>query len=139
MEVAESFEVNSIDNHPQLLIATQGSEFKDAIVSNVIKDLESNEVYIKVIDVTSLGEVSPEEWDAILIIHVFEIWQPQVDVAQFIRSNYDPDKMVVMSTSASGELQMDEVDGLSGASIMENVPEETNRILEKIKEVLVLN
>ena len=46
--------------------------------------------------------------------------------------------MVVMATSGSGEEMMDEVDGLSGASIMENVPENSSYLIDKIKSILDL-
>ncbi len=55
MEVAEPFEVIVPDSEHQVLIATQGSDFKNAVVAGVIEALQDRPVSIKGIDVSGLS------------------------------------------------------------------------------------
>jgi len=61
MEVADSFEVKTPNQERELLIATQGSDFKEAIVNGVISAFKGKPVYIKVIDVRKLSSIKIED------------------------------------------------------------------------------
>ena len=65
--IATSFEVNDPDMETKVLIATQGSGFKDALVAGITGELKTKPVYIKVIDVTDLSNMKEEEWNAVLV------------------------------------------------------------------------
>ncbi|HBR53871.1 MAG TPA: hypothetical protein DEA82_06670, partial [Flavobacteriaceae bacterium] len=54
MEVAENSGINSPQLATKILIATQGSDFKDAIVTNLINFYKKDSVHLKTIDVTQL-------------------------------------------------------------------------------------
>ena len=62
---AEPFEVNSADQAKSILIATQGSDFKDIFVKTLCDSLKQSSVYIKGIDVKDLTEVNEENWNKI--------------------------------------------------------------------------
>lgn len=138
MEVIEGEIVNDYGSKNKLLIASQGSEYKNAIVNGVIDEFKDKDVYIKVIDVTTIKDVEVDVWDAYLILHTFEIWQPQADAADFLETHYDKEKMVVLGTSGSGEVKMEGIDGYTGASIMENISNEISIINADLKKILEL-
>jgi len=46
MGVAQPFEVNDPHSQPRVLIATQGSEFKDAVVTAVVDHLKKRSAYV---------------------------------------------------------------------------------------------
>ncbi len=69
---AESFEIISTNPTKTVLIATQGSDFKDSFVKTLCDSLKKSSVYIKGIDVKNLAEVNDENWDKILIQNTFE-------------------------------------------------------------------
>src|SRR5512143_4031194 len=68
MHPARTFEVNSPAAASKVLIATQGSEFKDSIVAGVIAHLQERGVYVKVVDVSALPAVREADWNAIVLI-----------------------------------------------------------------------
>ena len=50
MSIIEGYEINSPKMETHLLIATQGSEFKEELTQNIVNQFKSRPVYIKVID-----------------------------------------------------------------------------------------
>ena len=138
MNKVHDFQINSTETSHKLLIATQGSEFKDAITSNIINYYQDNEtIYIKVIDVDGLDNIKPENFNALVIIHTWESWKPPMAVEKFIRRvGQDQDQIVVLTTSGSGTSKMKEVDALTGESKLESVDYFTDQIIEKIEPLL---
>lgn len=61
MEEAGSFEVNDQELASKLLIVTQGSTFKDALVAQVIDSVKSSPIYIEVRDIAVLETTNPED------------------------------------------------------------------------------
>lgn len=136
MDKAESFEINDKTLSNKVLIATQGSDFKMNVTSLIIKGLESNDVYIKVIDVSELENEDETIWNSIVIMCTWEYNQPQEDASHFIDSATNPDKIIMVSTSGSGELLIRGIDGISSASNMEEVETTAEVVLSLIEEKL---
>ena len=136
MDVIEEENYNENNNGKNLLIASQGSDYKNEIVANVVNEFKDKDIKIKVIDVTTIGDEDVQDWDAFLIMHTIEIWEPEENAKSFLDANYDSENMVVLATSGSGDIQMDGIDGMTGASIMENVQDKSNVIISKLIPLL---
>lgn len=140
MDVFKPFEVNSPNMEMKLLIATQGSDFKDKITNAVVDYYKSDSIFIKVIDIGGLPEIDPDLFSAILVLHTWENWKPPASVKSFIeRTGSNTDKIVVLTTSGEGSYKMEEVDALTGESIMEDTPVFTERIIEKLNPLVKEN
>lgn len=137
MAVVQPYDVNNPTLEKKLLIATQGSDFKNAVTSGVVEHYKQNSVYIKVVDVTSLDTLNPKPFNAILIIHTWEYWKPPKSVSNF-RDEYKAyhDKIVYLATSGDGNYKIDEVDALSGESNLTNAPLFVSRINHKLGPML---
>ena len=138
MEVVSTYEVNQQIQQRSILIATQGSEYKDAIVKDLVEHYRSQPIYVKVTDVTNLGEVDESVWDAILILHTWEMWKPQPDAEAFLNKVEDQSKVVVLTTSGEGDAKMETVDAVTGASVMEAVPSKVDEVKARIDMILNL-
>ena len=136
MHKVDAYELNRGSHSQTLLIATQGSTYKDAIVKGIVDAYKAKPVYIKVIDVTDLPGVKVEDWDAFVILLTWQKGKPQKEAATFLKKYYQKDKMFVMTTSAGGRGKVEGVDGLTGPSIMENVPERITIFTSKLSDVL---
>lgn len=139
MDVIEEQEINAETSAKRLLIASQGSEFKNTIVDGLIEKLSHEDIHIKVIDVTTISKEDADVWDAILIMHTWEKWEPQEDAKEFLDAHYDPDRMVVVATSGSGEQMIEGVDGISAASILDKTDETIDALYVKIRLILGIN
>ena len=115
---AESFEINTPNPTRRILIATQGSDFKDTLAKALCDSLKHSSVYIRGIDVGDLEEVNDEDWDRILIVNSFIIRLNKA-VDRFITRALAPEKILVFVTSGGADwLPQPEftVDALTSAS-----------------------
>ena len=137
MAPAREFEANSPAAAPaKVLIATQGSAFKDSIVAGVVAHLQPRSVYVKVIDVAGLPRVQEADWDAIVVIHTWELDEPQSDAQKFISRARDLRKVIILSTSGKGTFKMEDGDAISAASEMIDVPRRVAAIDARIDILL---
>src|SRR5688572_10118489 len=136
MKVAKRFEVNSPSAKNRILIAMQGSEFKDSLVNGVINELKSKSVYISVIDVSDLSEVNQESWSTIIVIHTWENWKPQGDARLFIEKVKDKEKLIVLSTSGQGNYKIEGVDGITSASKLNEASGKAKEITERLAKLI---
>ena len=98
---------------------------------------KSNSVSIDVIDVSTLSEIAPEDYDAILLIHTWEYGKPPESVQSFMDKNSDfKGKMVVMTTSGEGSEKMKNIDAISGESILKDSPVIVAKIIARLNPLL---
>jgi hypothetical protein len=137
MDETAGFEIHSVEHNKKLLIATQGSEFKDSLTRNVINHFKNDSLYIKVIDVSSLNEIAPEDYKAILLIHTWENWKPPIAVKKFIDNAENfRSRIVVITTSGEGSYKMEGLDAITGESKPENITPFSNKAIEKLAQLL---
>ena len=92
--VAEPLEVGSPDMSKKILIASQGSEYKNLMVDTLTSRLKGEDVYISVIDISKLNEVKQEDWDAEIIIHTTESWKLPDPVKEYLDKIENPDEVI---------------------------------------------
>ena len=137
MGVVQAYDVNEPSLEKKLLIATQGSDFKNALTSAVVERYKQDSVYIRVVDVTSLDTINPKPFNAILIVHTWEYWKPPKAVSAFTeRAKEYHEKMVYLATSGDGNYKIDGVDALSGESILGNAPFFVDEVNHKLGTIL---
>ncbi|NAS13741.1 hypothetical protein [Poritiphilus flavus] len=137
MEAVEPYTVYTETLEEKLIIATQGSEFKNALVNRIIDHYKNDSVFIRVIDVSGLPQINTSHYSAILILHTWEYDKPPEVVARFITENEkDMDKFVVFSTSGEGDKRIQGVDGLAGESVLADVSVHSGQIIKKLESLL---
>ena len=137
MERTENRGINSATLSSKVIIATQGSEFKDAIVTNIINFYKKDSVHIKIIDVSQLQNFEPRIYNAIVILHTWEYGKPPLAVTQFISENEaSKTKTIVFATSGSGGNKIQSIDALAGESILESAGDISDEIIERL-EILI--
>jgi hypothetical protein len=136
MEEAQRFEVQVHGANGRVLIATQGSTYKDSVVSLLARSLAEEDVRVLVVDVHELASVDTAYWDAVVILHTWEGWKPQPDAAAFVRRYPAWDLSVVLSTSGGGEELLVPVDGISSASVLSEAQHDSRSLFERVSEIL---
>jgi hypothetical protein len=135
MGVASAYELNDPTLERRVLIATQESEYKHALVDAVVKQIKDLPVYIRVIDVSELDGADPAIWNAIVILHTWEMGEPEEHSRKFVQ-RAPARKLVVVTTSGSGEAKLVDVDGISSASKLERTEWMANMIVNRIQILL---
>jgi hypothetical protein len=115
-----------------VLIATQGSTFKDRLVTALAARLELRPAYVKVIDVEGLRGVNAADWQAIVIVHNWAFGSAPRAVSAFVARLPDTGKVIDVTTSSSGHEKLPGVDVISSASVLDDVPELVTQISSKI-------
>ncbi|WP_347925597.1 hypothetical protein [Pontimicrobium sp. SW4] len=137
METAKEFQVNFPDYSRKIVIATQGSDFKNAVTNKIINHFEQDSIFIKVIDVSSLSKINPKDYNAIVLIHTWENWKPPVDIEEFInRTTTDKNKIIPFTTSGQGSYKMEGVNAITGASKLEEIDSFSKAIIDKLKPLI---
>lgn len=132
MKEATPREINDPALATKVLIATQGSKFKDDVVSGVVEKLVDRPIYIKVMDVSQLANVKTSDWTAIVVIHTWEMGKPPKSVSDFITTTNNGD-VIILTTSGDGHYHMDGVDGITSASKASDVDLCVREILNRIE------
>lgn len=136
MEVAPAFEVAGVPAGAKVLIATQGSAFKDAVTAGLVEHLRGRSTYVKAIDVSGLDRIQPDDWDVIVVIHTWEMRQPPAEVQALANRMQSKDKVVVLTTSGAGTFKLAGVDAISAASQMADVPARVQEMVVRIDAIL---
>jgi hypothetical protein len=123
-----------------LVIANEGSYFKDSITRILVQHYEGKSVKVKVLPLKYLNNLKANDFAAIVIIHSWHTWNPPPEVERFIKKQAACiEKMVVVTTSSDGTHKMEEVDAITGASKIENASVYAYKIIEKIDPILGLD
>lgn len=131
---ADPFEVNSPALEKKLLIATQSSEFKDRLVGSLVAEYAHQNVYIKVIDVSQIGQTTAVKWWGIVIINSSLMDKINAHVQTSLNSLKRAENIVVVTTSGGGDFVPTglKVDGITTASKLSAVDD----ILRQIRNLL---
>lgn len=68
-----------------LVIANEGSYFKDSITRILVQHYEGKFVKVNVVPLKSLNNLKAKEFEAIVIIHSWHTWNPPPEVERFIK------------------------------------------------------
>lgn len=136
--VVEPYALGNPNADTKVLIASQGSDFKNTLVDSLTSRLADESMYMKVIDVTGLGEVNENDWDAVVLIHTTENWRLQSDVKAYLDRVHGLSKIIVVTTSGSGEWKSEDydVDVVTSASKTEELPGMVKHIVARLEQIM---
>jgi hypothetical protein len=136
--IAEHFEVGTADMGKKVLIATQGSDFKNIMVDTLTSRLKNSDVYVSVIDISGLNAINQEDWDAEVIIHTTEGWKLPEVVKEYLDRIENPEEVMLIVTSGSGEWKPEgyKVDILTSASKVSDISKLADSIMVKVNSLL---
>ena len=129
---------NRAAEQSRVLIATQNSDFKQAVIQAIRDTLEKNSSYIKVIDVKRLPRESTDDYDAVILLNECMAGRPDPRVESFIDDSPGKDKLVVLTTGRldSWKPESPRVDAISSAFVMTQAPTTGQLIAEKAIEII---
>lgn len=108
--VIKTSEIVNPEARRTVLIASQGSKFKNALVDSIVGRLKSRPLAVKVVDVTTLHQEDEADYPAIVIIHTTEKWELQPDVKKFLDRARNHKKILLVTTSGQGDWKTGDYD-----------------------------
>ena len=137
MDVIDTSEINKPDLDTKVLIASQGSEFKNTLVEKLTNDLKSKPCYIKIVDATTLADQTCEGWNAVVILHTTEWYKAPKAVHTFLDNARDLGKVFLVTTAGDEETRLDyTVDAVTSSSVMEEIDAISKKVLDKINTTI---
>lgn len=136
MDKARPFEIGREDAPQSLLIAYQGSVYKNSVVEQIAEHFSTSDVYIKGIDIEYLSNVNPDDYNAIFITHTWQVWQAPEVVERFVDDHPMMRHYVLLCTSGSGDGQLENVDAITSASVLTSAHEEANNAILILEELI---
>lgn len=136
MNKVTPLEINDPRLPQRILIATQGSAFKDAVLAQLLPCLSSLPIHIQVRDISALATVDEANWTALVIIHTWENRRPEPAAAAFLARVKTREHIVVLATSGDGSEKIAGVDALTAASDSDNVPRLSKAIKQRLNAIL---
>ncbi len=121
-----------------VLIATQGSAFKTQLVTEITGRLKPQSVYIRVVDVSALPGINDVEWNAAVLINTCEAEKIHADVKAYLDRAKDMKKIVLLTTSESGDWTPKDlpIDSISSASKKDRIATLAPQIAQQIEGLL---
>lgn len=115
-------EIGSPTAPRRVLIATQGSLFKDRLVTSLVARVQGPDTYVRVIDIDTLGKLDAGDWQAIVLVHTWEFGNPPAAASDLVAAAADPRRILAVTTSGMGRQKLPGVDAISSASVVDDVP-----------------
>jgi hypothetical protein len=141
-DIAES-EVNSPKLTRKVLIASRAGAYKTALVEKIKKAFKNDSVYVKCIGLSRVLNESADDYNAIVLINTCMAWDWDRNVFKFLKSRKDARKVIVLTTSGSGDWVPNKkkwaVDAVASASVKSNTDGVSGEIVLKINQILDSN
>lgn len=121
-----------------LLIAGDASDYKDVLRGAIVQRYQTG-TNIRVINIETLGKISPEDFDAILIMNTCLAWTRfNPTVLSFLKQTTAKDRVVWFMTVDDTEerYQHNGVDAITAASVLENQQGVITRLTQQIDAIL---
>lgn len=122
----------------RVLIATQRSEFKEAVVSRIVEDLEKDLCYVKVIDLKRLADERAADFGAVVVVNTCKAWSLSRAASKFVKKFPDKGRVVLLTTAGGEEWKPKsvEVDAITSASKEHKADPVAEEIVGKVRKIL---
>lgn len=136
-EINKPIKIESTSIDRKLLIVTESSPFKDLIIAGLLDYYKFPPILVEIVDGKTMANTDAENFDAILVLHRWEARAPSRNVQLFLEKNEDfKNRIVMLTTSWNGLEKMENIDAITGASIMKDVPVITDKIIKRLDGLL---
>lgn len=133
MDVIESEEVNKSATGGHVLLATQGSDFKNSVMDQVKQDMKNKNVHISVVDTTKLDKVNADAYDKIVLFTTVQSDDIPKNVTEFMNDNKDKSMHIAVTADSNRwDDKPKDVDAISEASKNENKQTFVDNLTEAI-------
>ena len=122
----------------RVLIATQQSEFKEAVVSKIVEDLKKDLCYVRVIDLKRLEDQPAADFGAIVVVNTCKAWSLSRGASKFVKRFPDKDRVVLLTTAGGEDWKPKsvEVDAITSASKAQKADPVAEEIVGKVRKIL---
>ena len=118
----------------RVLIASEASDFKQAVIEQVVARFQNEGLFFKITDLQNLADERTNAYAAVIIINSCVAWQLNPKVNAFIKTADSLEKVILLTTAGDQDWQpgVEGVDAITAASM----PADVETIADKINAKL---
>jgi len=118
----------------RVLIASESSDFKQAVIEKVVAGYDQDSLYFKITDLQNLADETASSYAAVMIINSCVAWQLNPKANAFIRQADTLERVILLTTAGDQDWQagVAGVDAITAASL----PADIERIADQLKAKL---
>lgn len=130
-KMVKTVELGNTQSAIRVLIASEFSDFKKAVVEQVVAGYDSNSLYFKITDLQNLAVETATDYAAVIIINSCVAWQLNPQVNAFFKKTEMPANIILLTTAGDQDWQagIEGVDAITAASL----PTDIERTADKLK------
>jgi hypothetical protein len=138
LQTLKPMEIGNENYKKSILIATQPTDFKKAVVAEIIEALKKDVNYIKVIDIKHLKNEPTVAYNAIVIVNTCRAWSLSWKVSRYLEKTAEKEKIILLTTANGEDWQPKDkqVDAVTSASKLNKVDVVAESIVDKVRSLL---
>ena len=123
----------------RILIATEQSEFKQAVTETLVRGLDDGALFFKITDLRNLESEPAGSYAAIVILSTCVAWGLNPRVRAFLESPVAKEKIILLTTAGDVDWQaaVDGVDAITSASSPADVSRVAETLQTRIRAIIV--
>lgn len=133
-------ETNQQTLEKKLLIASRDSAFKRELVHRITAVYGSRPIYIRTIGIEALADEDAGDYAAVVLITTCMGWTVDVEVERFLYKYGHLSSIIVLTTSAGGDVLPDlenrNIDAISSASVIDRAQPLAQEMIAKINRLI---
>ncbi|MCU0356413.1 MAG: hypothetical protein MUE95_02420 [Cyclobacteriaceae bacterium] len=122
----------------RVLLVAQQTDYKKEVIQFLKDYYAGKSVYTEVLEFSKLNTVKESEWNAIVILQTWEDFDPQPEIISLVNKANPKDKVIVLTTSDTGEEKLSGVDAISSASMKMMASYAAEKIVARVDKLLSL-
>lgn len=121
--IKPSYSINAEGRKDNVLIATEGSNFKESVLEKVVDFCKGNGISLSIINVSQLTDIEAKNWDGIIILSAIINYKLDPAIDKFLENNQDYNEIFMYNTSTSTVLEKGDrkIDAITSASKETNI------------------
>lgn len=122
----------------RVLIATEQSEFKQAVTAKLISGFENGSLFFKIIDLRNLETERVEAYTTVVIMNTCVAWNLNPRVKTFLETTPAGEKVIVLTTAGDPGWQAETagVDAFTSASSPADVTRVAEQLRTRIRSII---
>ncbi|MDR2588115.1 MAG: hypothetical protein LBC67_01690 [Spirochaetales bacterium] len=108
--------INTPEAAVNVLIAAQGRSHKTKTLDIIAEYYAGKDVYISVVDVSSLPDINSSEWDYIVLFSAIQMYKLNPDVEAFLKRTAENKRIFLFNTSGGTQMGYGSVNAITSAS-----------------------
>lgn len=137
-KMVKTTEFGNPQSAPRILIATEQSEFKQAVIEKVVKDPAQDRLFFKITDLRNLENETAAAYSAVIIVSTCRAWQLNSRVSTFLQETSVQAKIVLLTTAGDEQWEagVEGVDAFTAASSPADVEQTAEKLQTRIHAII---